>query len=461
MNFKESSLEYEENKKSILNLPSFSLLLPVLNEESQIIGLLENMCNLIYNGNVEILLLDDGSSDSTLEKAMNFQKKLPQDSNRKLKIIQKPNPNLPSKGKFENLNRGLENSNGEIIGIFDADARLEEDSLTKVAFEFSNSTEHVVGIQIPWKHRNKDESWLTKVFVTGIDIHQQIMQKGRSEIGVMIPTYGSGEFWKKSALQLVEGWNDVITEDIELSYRIQLLDKKVKLIFSTYSNQLAPNTLSNFIQQQERWAAGFFQTFKRLGPKILTSEISKKGKLDSILLMLFYGLPAITYINFLLFCVLGLLYNYDPLLQREISFLVLTCVLLLGFGLVGSIFIQGIIFYQKRNDSIIKSLFWSIWLSLTGLVLAPFFFKAMINGLIKKKLTFHRTPKNSSYNGSRISFSNFSLKTTSVFMIHIVFIVGMLIYTYSILPFIMFVSISGYLFSLLLLNVIFIFISIF
>ena len=437
--------------------PSFSLLLPVLNEESQIKGLLDNMYNLEYSGSLEILLLDDGSTDKTLKISKTYEEIFKKRNSSKFRIVERSNTFQESKGKFENLNRGLKSASGFIIGIIDADARLEKDSIIKVAEAFLTSDENVVGIQIPWNHRNKGDSWLTKTFVTGIEIHQRIMQQGRSLINAMIPTYGSGEFWLSSTLKSVKGWNDVITEDIELSYRIQLQNKKVNLSFDTYSNQLAPTSLSGFVQQQSRWASGFFQTFRRLGPSILTGNIPRKSKLDSLLLMQFYGLPAITYINFLCFSVLLLISTpeFKPLFWPEISVIIGISVTLLLSGLLCSILLQAFIFKKYLNNSFSVTLFWSTWLSLTGLALAPFFFKAMLEGLSPRKLKFKVTPKENNTKKGLKRFLPSSIILTLVFVLHIIFICILLFHAYSILELSMFLSILSYLLILLAINVIF------
>ena len=227
---------YRSKKTSLIiieenNWPKITLLLPVLNESAVIWELLENIIRLEYNGNLEILILDDGSTDQTVAIAKDFLSKNKFPTKMDVQIIEKKNLLLSSlssssRGKFENLNRSLVIASGEIIGILDADAKLEKSALNKVVSEF-RANRDIVGLQIPWIHRNKNESWLSKTFVTGVDIHQQILQPGRAQANFMLPTYGSGEFWKIKAIKSINGWQNVITEDIDLSYRIQLTGGKI------------------------------------------------------------------------------------------------------------------------------------------------------------------------------------------------------------------------------------------
>ena len=115
----------------------------------------------------------------------------------------------------------------------------------------------------------------------------------------------------------------------------------------------------------------------------------------------------------------AIFFDFDPLLDIPLIFVL---IVLLLTGLTGSIILQAFIFKQQLNKSFIKSLFWSIWLSLTGLALAPFFFKAMVDGFLRKKLEFKVTPKTPNIKFSRRRFLPKSIKITSVFVFHAIFI---------------------------------------
>ena len=432
--------------------PKITLLLPVLNESAVIWELLENVSTLEYNGELQVLLLDDGSTDQTINIAKSFLAKKSLPKKITLQIIEKSkvdtlSTNRISRGKFENLNRSLAIASGEILGILDADAKLEKTALNEIVSNF-NSDRNIVGVQVPWKHRNKNEFWLSKTFVAGIDIHQQILQPGRAQLDVMLPTYGSGEFWKIETIRAMKGWQNVITEDIDLSYRIQLTGKKVKLIFSTWIDQLTPRSFESFTRQQTRWAAGFTQTFKKLYTNIVHSPVSKKAKIDSVFSLLFYTLPAILYVNFLSFAFLGLIYNFDPLFTQTISLVVLTIISILTLGWLGSVFIEALFLITRCKYSWIAGLFWTGWLGVTGIAMGPIFFKAIIEGLTKKSLKFNVTAKQKNKKVGIRKILPQSLPLFILFIGHACLVLIILVYALYILPFIFFASISSYLLAL-------------
>ena len=89
--------------------PEISVLLPVYNAEKYLGETLQSLLNQTFK-NFEIVLMDDGSTDRSVEIAEKFQ-------DPRIKIYRNPE-NL---GLVATLNRGLELSTGEFIARIDAD----------------------------------------------------------------------------------------------------------------------------------------------------------------------------------------------------------------------------------------------------------------------------------------------------------------------------------------------------
>lgn len=92
-----------------INNPLVSVLIPTYNSEKYIKDTLESILNQTY-GNLEIVVIDDASIDSTLEIVKKYK-----DQRIKLYIN---NKNL---GISENMNKGIRLSNGKYLAIMDAD----------------------------------------------------------------------------------------------------------------------------------------------------------------------------------------------------------------------------------------------------------------------------------------------------------------------------------------------------
>ena len=92
-------------------MTKISVIVPAYNAEKTIDKCLESLVNQTYK-NIEIIVIDDGSKDSTLKKIKQFEKKYPQ------KIIAITREN---KGIGYTRNEGIKYSTGDYIGFVDSD----------------------------------------------------------------------------------------------------------------------------------------------------------------------------------------------------------------------------------------------------------------------------------------------------------------------------------------------------
>src|SRR5690554_7712480 len=70
--------------------------------------------------------------------------------------------------------------------------------------------------------------------------------------------------FRKSALEEVQGWKtDMVTEDIDISWRLQLAGGHVRYEPRALCWVLMPETLSGLFRQRLRWAQGGAEVFLR------------------------------------------------------------------------------------------------------------------------------------------------------------------------------------------------------
>ena len=112
-----------KNKKRIKsqNL-KISLVMPVYNEEKFIAECLDSLLKQTYK-NFEALMIDDGSTDNTLNILKQYAKK-----DKRIKAIHQKNVGLGI-----SRNRGIKMSKGEILGFLDGDMIFPKDYLAKLA----------------------------------------------------------------------------------------------------------------------------------------------------------------------------------------------------------------------------------------------------------------------------------------------------------------------------------------
>ena len=101
--------------------PLISLIVPVYNVEKYIGKCLDSLLGQTYP-NIEIILINDGSQDSSLEICKQYQKK-----HSNIKIF-----SFENKGISRTRNRGLDRASGDYIMFVDSDDFLEKDALEKM-----------------------------------------------------------------------------------------------------------------------------------------------------------------------------------------------------------------------------------------------------------------------------------------------------------------------------------------
>jgi cellulose synthase/poly-beta-1,6-N-acetylglucosamine synthase-like glycosyltransferase len=113
--------------------PKVSLVIPAHNESEGIIRKLEDSVKLNYPKNkLEIIVVDDKSSDNTYQLADNFIKN-------NLDFTEIHLISLPKwSGKASALNYAWSICTGEIVAITDADIALDSDAIEKIAANFTN-----------------------------------------------------------------------------------------------------------------------------------------------------------------------------------------------------------------------------------------------------------------------------------------------------------------------------------
>ncbi|MFN8530234.1 MAG: glycosyltransferase family 2 protein [Anaerolineae bacterium] len=125
--------------------PSVTLLIPAYNEADVIRRKLENSVKLVYPADkLEILVIDDGSSDGTAEIVREY---VP----RGVKLHQQP----VRQGKMAGVNAGFERASGEIVILSDASPDYEPHAIEKLVRSFADpSVGVVVGKLAVWDAQN-------------------------------------------------------------------------------------------------------------------------------------------------------------------------------------------------------------------------------------------------------------------------------------------------------------------
>jgi len=207
------------------NLPFVTIQLPLYNESYVVERLIRKVAEIDYpKDKFEIQILDD-SSDETTAIAQRVIDELAH-TGIDMQLIRRPD----RKGfKAGALAYGMTISKGDFYAIFDADFLPEKDFLKKTIPNFQD--ENIGVVQTRWTHINEDYSLITQLQAFGLDAHFTIEQGGRNYGDHFINFNGTAGVWRKKCIDNAGGWSsDTLTEDLDLSYRAQLLGWKFKYL---------------------------------------------------------------------------------------------------------------------------------------------------------------------------------------------------------------------------------------
>jgi cellulose synthase/poly-beta-1,6-N-acetylglucosamine synthase-like glycosyltransferase len=286
------SLIFLKNKKNIwkqpgltpiAQLPIVTIQLPIYNEGKLVTPLLRAISSIHYPRNkLQIQVLDD-SNDSTSKILIDLV-----DQYKKRGFWIDYHHRKERTGfKAGNLASGLVHTKGDFIVIFDADFKPNPEFIEQTLPYFNN--EKVGFIQTRWLNRNLHTNLVTYMAGLAYDAHLIVEQNARNSGGLIVGFSGSGGIWRKTCLQDIGGWQwDTLTEDIDITFRSQLGGWKGVYIPQPLSTAELPENMDAYILQQNRWAKGSAQCFRKYIKTVLAGKLPFRVKVMATLHLLSY-----------------------------------------------------------------------------------------------------------------------------------------------------------------------------
>ena len=187
------------------------------------------------------------------------------------------------------LQNGLRFTNAEFVAIFDADFVPGRDFLRK-SIPFFVDRPDIGLVQGRWTHLNRKASIVTRAQAMGIDGHFVIEQAARSWSGLFMNFNGTAGVFRRSAIETSGGWqHDTLTEDMDLSYRMQLAGWKTEFVPELEVPAELPEDINGFKNQQFRWAKGSIQTAIKILPQLSRSNATPFQMLQAFLHLTHYA----------------------------------------------------------------------------------------------------------------------------------------------------------------------------
>lgn len=229
-----------------------SVVIPAYNAQKTIAGCLDSLMNQDYPGDYEVIVVDDGSADSTPDIVSRYER---------ARLIKQANA-----GPAAARNKGAMDARGEIILFTDSDCVPEGNWITEMMSPFKDDKD-IVGVK--GRYKTKQEEVTARFVQFEYEDKYLYMQKDRYID--FIDTYSAG--FKRDIFLEMHGYDTefpvACAEDVELSFRLS--KKGYKMIFNPDAvvYHIHPYRLKDYLKKKYKFAYWRIVAVKKNPGKII------------------------------------------------------------------------------------------------------------------------------------------------------------------------------------------------
>lgn len=243
-----------DSEKTFGEMPGVSIIIPAHNEENSIIKSIESTIETNYP-NKEIIVVDDGSTDKTYQRALIYSRK---------GLIKLAHRSV-SGSKAGAINYGLLFAKNEIVVVVDADTLIERNSVRKLVRHFVDSSVIAVSGNVRILGGDNDmDNLLVKLQSYEYLLSLDMGRRFNAITGTIMIIPGAFGAFRRKIVKSVGGYDsDTITEDFDIT--LKMLKSKGRIVFAgdAISWTFAPDTWSAWRRQRIRWTRGQIETLHK------------------------------------------------------------------------------------------------------------------------------------------------------------------------------------------------------
>jgi biofilm PGA synthesis N-glycosyltransferase PgaC len=327
--------------------PLISILIPCFNEEEHAAGSIAAALAQRYPS-IEVIAINDGSSDNTAAVLDGLAATEP-----RLRVLHL----ATNQGKAVALRMGALAARSEYLVCVDGDALLDPDA---AAFLVAPLVDHPRVGAVTGNPRIRTRSTLIgRIQVGEFSSIIGLIKRTQRVYGRVFTVSGVIVAFRRSALARVGYWSiDMITEDIDISWKLQLDRWSIFYEPRALCWILMPETLRGLWRQRLRWAQGGAEVLHKFMGRVWTWQMRHMWPLW--LEFFISAVWAFTFALSVLLWLLGLVVELPPDLQvvsimpPAFTGLLLACVCLLQFAI-------SLMIDRRYERGLASSLFWTIW----------------------------------------------------------------------------------------------------
>lgn len=322
--------------KSTISSTKISVIIPVRNEEENILKLLQSIENQTLDKNkFELIIVNDSSTDNTKNIIEDYQK----DTNLRITLLDLLEERANSSPKKRAITKALKIATGELIVTTDGDCTFEKKWLFTIANFYEKTDAFFISAPVSFTAIN--EGSLIKKFWNAFQIIEfgSLIGSGACAIQLSSPNMCSGAniAYKKSVFfevngydgneQIASGDDEFLMQKIAAKYpdKVHYLKSKDAIV-QTHAHA----DINSFYQQRKRWASKwkFYDNWQPTALAVYVALVNAVtvwaicvGRLDLILIKFSFEFVFLSVI--VLFLGKGKTIPFIPLTQLVYPFYVL------------------------------------------------------------------------------------------------------------------------------------------
>ena len=243
-------------RRPVREYPDVCVLVASYNEAASITDTLKSLALQDYAGQVRVLVIDDGSTDGSLELARDAAARLARPG-MPMAVL----PMVRNGGKSRALNAGLAATREPLVVTVDGDSYLRTDALRLLIERFLSDPPGTVAVAGCVLVRNSRLNLLTRAqewdYFHGI----AAVKRMQSMYHGTLVAQGAFSVYTRESLKEVGGWPECVGEDIVLSWALLKTGARIGYCEEACLFTNVPTTVRQFSRQRQRWSRGLMEAF--------------------------------------------------------------------------------------------------------------------------------------------------------------------------------------------------------
>lgn len=257
-------MDRRPERRHLDRYPGLSILVACYNEEASIAATIGSLATQGYSGAMQVLILDDGSTDGSLAAAEAAIAAAAFQPGHTIEVV-RGGRNI---GKAGVLNRGLAMCTHDIVITIDGDSWVYNDAIQRLVERYIADPPNTRAVAGAVLVRNSRENWLTRVqewdYFHGI----AAVKRMQSMYHGTLVAQGAFSLYDRQALVDVGGWPECVGEDIVVSWALLEQGHRIGYCEDAIVFTSVPDRLVQFARQRKRWSRGLLEAFK-MHPRLL------------------------------------------------------------------------------------------------------------------------------------------------------------------------------------------------